>query len=243
MAACVNAGLHLEIAGSAAGRVEVNVARRLADVDLVFAVGRSAMEAMATGTGCILCDRDGMGPFVSSANVGLLRDYNFGRATATGEISAAALRERLTTYDPAEVSKVQQFVRQELSLDKMIARYEFIYRAVIEDRRPLPDLANDFRRYAEHLGTMVHELMSRGDIADDRFNPESHLRREAVLIRHRLLAASVLVQRKDEGESHRRGIPPCGRGFSRHEDLSVRCGFLCFGAANLTPPMMGHRPR
>ena len=29
----------------------------------------------------------------------------------------------------------------------------------------------------------------------------------------------VLVQRKDEGESHRKGIPPCGRGFSRHKDL------------------------
>src|SRR5215467_306223 len=42
------------------------------------------------------------------------------------------------------------------------------------------------------------------------------------------VAAFVLVQRKDEGESHRRGIPPCGRGFSRHEDLSVRCGFFCF---------------
>ena len=36
------------------------------------------------------------------------------------------------------------------------------------------------------------------------------------------IIASVLVQRKDEGEFRRRGIPPCGRGFSRHEDLSVR---------------------
>ena len=37
----------------------------------------------------------------------------------------------------------------------------------------------------------------------------------------------VLVQRKDEGESRRRGIPPFGRGFLRHEDLSVRYVF-CF---------------
>src|SRR5438067_11517575 len=49
----------------------------------------------------------------------------------------------------------------------------------------------------------------------------------------------VLVQRKDEGESHRRGIPPFGRGFSRHEDLSVRCVFFCFRAAkDITPPWL-----
>ena len=37
--------------------------------------------------------------------------------------------------------------------------------------------------------------------------------------------ASVLVQREYEGKFSPKGreIPPFGRGFSRHEDLSVRC--------------------
>jgi hypothetical protein len=39
------------------------------------------------------------------------------------------------------------------------------------------------------------------------------------------LRSIVLVQREDETRSgRRREIPPYGRGFSRHEDLSIRCG-------------------
>ena len=50
----------------------------------------------------------------------------------------------------------------------------------------------------------------------------------------------VLVQRENEGKRLAEGkkIPPFGRGFSRHEDLSVRYGFLL----TLWAALISHRP-
>jgi hypothetical protein len=57
---------------------------------------------------------------------------------------------------------------------------------------------------------------------------------------------TVPVQREMErGALSVSEIPPFGRGFSRHEDLSVRCGFffVFLGGADLAPPLIDHRPR
>ena len=38
-------------------------------------------------------------------------------------------------------------------------------------------------------------------------------------------------------------IPPFGRGFSRHKDLSVRCVPFFLGGTDFAAPLIDHRPR
>lgn len=161
LGACAAAGLDLEFAGIACGSVENDVAARLRTVDLVFAVGRSAIEAMACGVPCILCDRDGIGPMVSAENASELREYNFGRVLATEPISDAAIRTRLDQYDPRDTALLQRYIRREASVERMVAEYRGLYAKVLCDSRTLPNLADDFRMYAEYSGHVVTELMSR----------------------------------------------------------------------------------
>lgn len=156
-------GLRLEIAGRAFGSTETNITKRLENVDVVFAVGRSAIEAMACGKACILCDRDGIGPMVSSGNVAYLREYNFGRAMATDAISREALRNRLDQYNPEDIRNVQHYIRSENGLERMVQQYERLYRRVMDDRRALPELGDDFRKYSEYTGSVVAELILQRD--------------------------------------------------------------------------------
>ena len=61
--------------------------------------------------------------------------------------------------------------------------------------------------------------------------------------RDRLLGSGVLAQREmEKRRSPLVWIPPCGRGFSRHGDLSVRCCFLLV-SAELSSRPTDHRPR
>jgi len=159
--ACRAVGLQLEIVGMAAQNVETNIGQRLAGVDVVFGVARSAIEAMAAGAVCILCDRDGIGPLVSPANVEHLRQYNFDRTMATVPITPESVAERLSLYDPENAALVQGYIRQEASLENMVIQYERLYRRIVGDRREMPEFADDFRQYVEHAGSLVAKLALR----------------------------------------------------------------------------------
>jgi hypothetical protein len=153
-AACDAIGLPIEIVGHGVRRVEQNLPDRLATVDVVFAVGRSAMEAMATGAACTLCDRDGLGPLVTPQNVAVLQARNFGRALASDPITPDALAARLDRYDPADAARVQQYIRSTASVEAMAAQYERVYRLAIADRRELPPLSEDIQEYINALYTV-----------------------------------------------------------------------------------------
>jgi glycosyltransferase involved in cell wall biosynthesis len=159
--ACDAVGLPIEVVGSGVGRVERDLPGRLSDVDLVFGVGRSVMEAMATGAACILCDLDGLGPLVTSANVRSLRQYNFGRALAREPITASGLAARLAQYNPEDAAAVQRDMREHASLEAMVSQYERVYQLAMARRRELPELSEDMRQYCVGLLRSILALLNR----------------------------------------------------------------------------------
>lgn len=124
---CAAAGIELEVAGQACGRPVARPEEVLPQFDLVFARGRSAMEAMAVGTAVVLCDIEGCGPMVDEAGFPRLRDLNFGMGALRPPISAERLRAEIERYDPAEAERVRDRVRREAGRAEAVARLVGLY--------------------------------------------------------------------------------------------------------------------
>jgi hypothetical protein len=126
--ACAAAGLELTVAGHAAGHSLRNPEDLLGSFDLVFARGRAALEAMAVGAAVILCDVEGDGPLVDTANFESLRDLNFGLGALRPPVREERLRAAIRRYDPEEAARVRDRVRRECGRKEAVARLVDLYR-------------------------------------------------------------------------------------------------------------------
>jgi hypothetical protein len=158
---CAASGIELTVAGSASGATASRPEELLAGCDLVFARGRAALEAMAVGAAVVLCDLEGDGPLVETANFQVLRDLNFGLATLRPPVDEERLRTAIGRYDPQEAARVRDLVRREAGRGEAVARLVALYRGVIATA-PLLSGEEHARaclaaaaRYVTWLGTYV----------------------------------------------------------------------------------------
>lgn len=117
---CARARLSLDVVGSGVGTATDSPEDVLPEYDVVFAKARAALEAMAVGTAVILCDYGASGPLVQSTAFDALQRQNFGRAAIASPLTIDALLRELARYDPADVLRVQERVRQQASLDVVL---------------------------------------------------------------------------------------------------------------------------
>lgn len=129
--ACAASGIALTVAGVAAGRPVRRPEELLPEFDLVFARGRSALEAMAVGAAVVLCDLEGCGPRVTAANFAALRELNFGVGTLRPPVEESRLREEIAGYDPEDVNRLRERVRQENGREVAVARLVELYRELL----------------------------------------------------------------------------------------------------------------
>lgn len=129
--ACADRSITLDLAGHGLGAVTDRPEALLHHYDLVFAVGRSALEAMATGAAVILASPDGLGPLVTTANFDRLRSINFGIRALTQPCDPPSIAAAIDRYDPAEASLVSQAVVQTAGLDAAVDRIVGLYEEVL----------------------------------------------------------------------------------------------------------------
>jgi glycosyltransferase involved in cell wall biosynthesis len=132
--ACVRNDLKLDKIGGAFGNVRPNPELFLPDYDIVFAIGRSALEAMACGCATIPIMPHLAGKIVTTANFNDWVDRNFSpRYFTTGDrISPAWFAEQLANLDVQDVAKVTNTVRREFTIEKTTDRFEALYRQVAD---------------------------------------------------------------------------------------------------------------
>ena len=126
--ACAGRGIALDVAGDASGNPLARPEDVLSRYDLVFARGRSAMEAMSTGSAVVLCDIEGCGPMVDPFNFDVLRALNFGLSALAEPASSDTVRSRLARYDPDAAALVSRRVRDECDRRPVVERLVEIYR-------------------------------------------------------------------------------------------------------------------
>lgn len=154
---CAARGLELETIGLRSGRPVSHPEAMLAEFDLVFARGRSALEAMAVGAAVILCDVEGDGPLVTSEDFDRLRALNFGLGALQRPLDAGRLAAALDRYDPMDAARVCDEVRSGCGLPSAVEQILTIYEEVLAEHQPPDSGAIELAasRYLEWLGPFI----------------------------------------------------------------------------------------
>lgn len=175
--ACAAAGVTLDVVGLRSGNPSDRPERLLAGYDLVFAKGRAALEALAVGAAVVLFDAEGLGPLVTSADVGGLRRLNFGRKTLAERPSPEAIGERIARYDAGDAARVSETVRSDAGLERAVARLTELYRRTLDEHgaggapspeRELRELATDLASLSEPLADLYALRKARDGWERDR---------------------------------------------------------------------------
>jgi hypothetical protein len=159
--ACQQCGIEVEVAGLRSGRVLERVADQLQSVDVAFAKGRSALEAMAVGCPVILADVFGAGPLVTEAAFDSLRRQNFGIRLLGEPHSVAWYRSQLAGYDVRDAACVSARVRQTAGLEQAVDRLLEIYQRALVRWRAQAGAADDraaTRAASRHLSAIAGRL-------------------------------------------------------------------------------------
>ncbi len=151
-AACLRAGIELDVAGNASGNSCARPEELLGTYDLVFAKARCALEAMATGCAVVLCDHLGTGPLVRAEQWAALRPFNFGRRACANPLTAENLLAEIARYDPTDAAEVCQRTRERAGVARAADAFLLLYAEVIRAQAvSASDPEAEARATAEYL--------------------------------------------------------------------------------------------
>jgi hypothetical protein len=155
---CIDKGIELQAIGAPLGRSTAHPEAMLAEVDLVFASARSALEAICGGCAVIVCDQRGMAGLARKENYGELRARNYGLRSLTRAATSANLRAEMERYDAAGSEALSALAREDADFSKVLDRYLELYRRSIEDMQARPVAEED---YVLALSGFLREALPR----------------------------------------------------------------------------------
>lgn len=130
---CQRQDIELEIVGHRSGRIVDRPEELLASVDLVFAKGRAALEALAVGCAVVVADEAGCGPIVTELMFDAMRSCNFGVRLLRQRHSVEWYQQQIASYDASDAARVSARVRESASLDRAVDRLLEIYERALSD--------------------------------------------------------------------------------------------------------------
>jgi hypothetical protein len=101
--------------------------------DVVFAKGRSALEALAVGCAVVVCDIGRLGEMVTSQKVERLRYLNFGVRTIQQPLTEEGLQQQLMRYQAQDMPEVKRYIRQNAGFDAFFQQILALYTDVLLD--------------------------------------------------------------------------------------------------------------
>ncbi|HWB58507.1 MAG TPA: glycosyltransferase family 4 protein [Chthoniobacteraceae bacterium] len=130
--ACAELDISLDIVGSGMNTTHPDPGEILHRYDLVFGIGRCAVEASATGAAVITCGSPGLGPFTNLDNLYKLfgRDYPY--VPFTKERVIAEIKK----INPAEASALTDHIRETRRLPAIVNMYLALHAGVAAEAVP-----------------------------------------------------------------------------------------------------------
>ena len=108
-------------------RAGFHVERRLAQADIVFGLGRSAVEALAMGRACVVFGYGDVGDgLVTPERIEDFAAVNFSGRARGRRFDADSLAEELASYDPGQGPRNRAFCEARYSLDRFLDRFEVL---------------------------------------------------------------------------------------------------------------------
>lgn len=158
--ACAALGIKLDKIGHAYENHRSRPEVFLQQYDLVFAIGKCALEAMATGCAVIPVIPGQAGALVTTDTFDEWAFSNFGPRyfMLSSQINEQWLRQQIDRYSPSDLERVTTKVRVGRTIDVAVNRLEAIYREVAQ-AQPAAFVADDsFAPYLEQLANDVDPM-------------------------------------------------------------------------------------
>ena len=160
--ACQVCGYVLDSVGQAFGRTVEAPEEILPDYDVVFAAGRSAIEAMACGCAVIPVTSEQSTDLVTPENYEEMADRNFTAEINAPPLSSTEVAAQIALADPEKTDAVTRRIREEATLNAALATMLRCYGAVIAEGSVSPD------GEVPALGSYLLGLAARIKDADER---------------------------------------------------------------------------
>jgi hypothetical protein len=140
------------------GRSMATPENELIKYDIVFATGRSAIEALCAGCAVVVCDKRGLGGLVSTTDYERLRAHNFALWALTKPITLNAVSAELDRYDFTDALSVSDRIRQDSNLESYLGKLEELYAATIVRHRAAPPSRESVHCAEQYF---LHEALPR----------------------------------------------------------------------------------
>lgn len=160
--ACTEQGLSLDKIGYPYGNPQERPEAFLPTYDLVFAIGKCAIEAIACGCAVIPIVPGLAGHLVNPDNFEKWAFSNFSPRyfTSAEQVSTEWLRAELQCYSPEAVARVTAHVRETRTLTAAVDQLETVYAHAIGDyERNVSGTIGEFAPYLEKLSVDVDIIM------------------------------------------------------------------------------------
>jgi hypothetical protein len=131
-AACEHLGISLDLLGGCGDRYVEYPERELVDYDLVFATGKSALEALCSGAAVVVCDNRGYAGPVTNANFDRFRNLNFALRLLVNRVSKQMIVDDLLRYDLPDAVSVAERARRECSMETQLDGFLAVYSDIIQ---------------------------------------------------------------------------------------------------------------
>jgi len=194
--ACRRADLSLDKIGGAFGNPQPRPEVFLMEYDLVFAIGKCALEAMSCGCAVMTILPGLAGSLVDSGNFAQWAHSNFSPRyfTSGRQISTDWLTEELKHYAPNEILEVSAKVRREHDLDGAVTALEAVYDHAIASFVETPHTRKaEFSVYLERLAQEADDLWSQNSSLSKRVEALRRQKKESERAANQTLGATNLT--------------------------------------------------
>ena len=160
--------------------------------DLVFATGRTALEALARGCAVSTTDGEMLGPLLTPANIAARREVNLSRAIWEEGVSVSDLSGQLAAYSASEQGETTDYIRRHADAESAIDQLVTLYESVVEEWKTARiDSAAESIATSDYLRALI-PLIKRGEQQE---RCEVELRQLRSLLRDQ---TKVLVKAKEK---------------------------------------------
>ena len=154
--ACEGLGIHLTLLGGI-GLSVWNVEDYINEVDIVFSLGRGALEAMACARAVIICGYSGADGLVTVENFHALRATNFSGRTGRLTYGESDVVDQIKRYDPSIPRRLLQYVESEHNVQTIAQRYLQLYQCAMDETA-----TNRVRTYSDRYEALKEVLTEAG---------------------------------------------------------------------------------
>jgi glycosyltransferase involved in cell wall biosynthesis len=222
--ACERLDIDLTLLGGI-GKPVWNVEDYINEADIVFSLGRGALEAMACARAVIVCGYSGADGLVVPENFHVLREKNFSGRSGRFEYGESDVVGEIKRYDPAVPDRLLEYVENDHNIQTVARRYLKLYQCAVDEsetnsasthavryqalKEVIAEAESDKRRCEEAQARLTHTAQQAGQLREE----VTRLGRELARLRQdntRLQRFADAVRRTLPYRFYRRFIKPLG---------------------------------